>query len=187
MSLLTPELPAEIGGTVVERGHEVPGRKPGAALRGRCMIHDVSRACGGPGPHGWRQKEYPCGKLRGLCPGVARPRFAGSRPGDVEALVELALEPADRAERSRAGIDTMPGVPDSIRGFIGHVRHQADLTGRRILKGETVPRHGKVHPILNPHTRWIPKGRAASLTLKSLPLIRRTETVVSTPGPAADG
>ncbi len=35
VSLLTPELLAEVGRMVVERGHRVAGKKPGAALRGR--------------------------------------------------------------------------------------------------------------------------------------------------------
>ncbi len=66
---------------VVERGHRVAGKKPGAASRGRrdsfvagtdvhhpadrslpmdaarCMVRDVSRACGGLGPPGWRRQE----------------------------------------------------------------------------------------------------------------------------------
>ncbi len=69
VSLLTPELLAEVGRMVVERGHRVAGKKSGAALRGRrhsfvvgtdvhhptdrsllmdaarCMVRDVSRAC----------------------------------------------------------------------------------------------------------------------------------------------
>ncbi len=128
-----------------------PEKKPGAASRGRrhsfvagtdvhhptdrslpmdaarCMVRDVSRACGGPGP------------------------------------LRLALKLADRAEASCAEIDGRLGIPgpsDSIRGFIGHVRHRSDLIGRRILKGGTIPHRGKVHPISGPHTRWISKGKA---------------------------
>ncbi len=90
-------------------------------------------------------------------------RLANPRPGDVEAPLRLALKLADRAEAGRAEIDGRLGIPgpsDSIRGFIGHVRPPADLTGRRILKGGTVPHRGKVHPISGPHTRWISKGKA---------------------------
>ncbi len=172
---------------VVERGHRVAAEKPGAALRGRrhsfvagtdvhhptdrsllmdaarCMVRDVSRACGGLGPPGWRRKEYLCGKLRKGYLRVATSRLANSRPRDVEAPLRLALKLADRAEASCAETDGMLGIPgpsDSIRGFIGHVRHQADLTGRRILKGGTIPHRGKVHPISGPHTRWISKGKA---------------------------
>ncbi len=187
VSLLTPELLAEVGRMVVERGHRVAAEKPGAASRGRrhsfvagtdvhhpidrslpmdaarCMVRDVSRACGGLGPRGWRRKECLCGKLRRLCPGVATSRLANPRPGDVEAPLRLALKLADRAEASRAETDGRLGIPgpsDSIRGFIGHVRPRADLTGRRILKGGTIPHRGKVHPISRPHTRWISKGKA---------------------------
>ncbi len=182
VSLLTPELLA--GGRKDGRGEGPQGgrKKPGAALRGRrhsfvagtdvhhppdrsllmdaarCMVRDVSRACGGPGPPGWRRKEYLCGKLRRPCPGVATSRPANPRPRDVEAPLRLALKLADRAEiDGRLGI---PGSSDSIRGFIGHVRHRADLTGRWILKGGTIPHRGKVHPISGPHTRWISKGKA---------------------------
>ncbi len=164
-----------------------PEKKPGAASRGRrhsfvagtdvhhptdrslpmdaarCMVRDVSRACGGPGPPGWRRKEYLCGKLRKGYLRVATSRLANPRPRDVEAPLRLALKLADRAEAGRAEIGGMLGIPgpsDSIRGFIGHVRHRADLTGRRILRGGTVPHRGKVHPISGPHTRWISKGKA---------------------------
>ncbi len=140
----------------MERGHRVAEEKPGAALRGRrhslvagtdvhhptdrslpmdaarCMVRDVSRACGGPGLRGWRQKEYLWKKLR------------------------IALKLAGRAEAGCAEIGDRLG----IRGFIGDVRPRADLTGRRILKGGTIPHRGKVHPISGPHTRWIPKGKA---------------------------
>ncbi len=125
-----------------------PGRVPG--LRGL-------------GPPGWRRREYHCGKLRRLYPGVATSRLANPRPGDVEAPLRLTLKLADRAEAGLAEIDGRLGIPgpsDSIRGFIGHVRHRADLIGRRILKGGTVPHRGKVHPISGPHTRWISKGKA---------------------------
>ncbi len=172
---------------VVERGHRVAGKKPGAASRGRrdsfvagtdvhhptdrsllmdaarCMVRDTSRACGGPAPRGWRRKECLCGKLRRLYPGAATSRLANPRPRDVEVPRRLALKLADRAEAGRAEIDGMLGIPgpsDSIRGFIGHVRPRADLTGRRILKGGTIPHRGKVHPISGPHTRWISKGKA---------------------------
>ena len=187
VSLPSPELPAEVGRMVVERGHRVAGKKPGAALRGRrhsfvavtdvhhptdrslpmdaarCMVRDVSRACGGPGPRGWRRKEYLCGKLRKGYLRVATSRLANPRPRDVEVPRRLALKLADRAEASRAEIDGMLGIPgpsDSIRGFIGHVRPRADPTGRRILKGGTIPHRGKVHPISGPYTRWISKGKA---------------------------
>ncbi len=188
VSLLTPELPAEVGRTVVERGHRVAAEKPGDALRGRCdslvvetdvhyptdrsLLMDAAR-CGawsgtcpgpaGPGPPGWRRKEYLCGKLRKGYLRVATSWLANPRPGDVEAPLRPALKLADRAEAGRAEIDGMFGIPgssDSIRGFIGHVRHRADLTGRRILKGGTVPHRGKVHPISGPHTRWMSKGKA---------------------------
>ncbi len=172
---------------VVERGHRVAAEKPGAASRGRCdsfvagtdahhptdrslpmdaarcMVRDMSRACGGLGPPGWRRKEYLWKKLRKGYLRVATSRPANPRPGDVEAPLRLALKLADRAEASCAEIDGMLGIPgpsDSIRGFIGHVRHRADLTGRRILKGGTIPHRGKVHPISGPHTRWISKGKA---------------------------
>ncbi len=70
--------------------------------------------------------------------------------------LRLALKFAGRAEASRAEMGGMPGIPgssDSIRGFIGHVRHQADLIERRILKGGTIPHRGKVHSKSGPHTR----------------------------------
>ncbi len=114
-------------------------------------------------PHHRSWKEHLWKKLRRLCPGVATSRLADPRPRDVEAPLRPALKLADRAEASCAEIDGMSGIPgpsDSIRGFIGHVRPRADLTGRRTLKGGTIPHRGKVHPISGPHTRWISKGKA---------------------------
>ncbi len=173
---------------VVERGHRVAGKKPGAASRGRrrsfvagtdvhhptdrslpmdaarCMVRDVSRACGGPGAARLAAEGIPLRKApERLPPGVATSRLANPRPRDVETPVRPAPEPADRAEAGRAEMDGMSGIPgsgDGIRGFIGHVRHRADLIERRILKGGTIPHRGKVHPISGPHTRWISKGKA---------------------------
>ncbi len=71
--------------------------------------------------------------------------------------------PADGAEAGRAEIDGTSGIPESgdgIRGLIGHVRHRAGPTGRRVPGGGTVPRHGKVRSVLGTHTRWISKGGA---------------------------
>ncbi len=117
----------------------------------------------GSGPRGWRRKEHPCGKLRKGYLRVATSRLANPHPRDVEAPLRLVLKPAGRAEASRTEIDDRLGIPgsgDGIRGFIGHVRHRADLTGRRIPGGGTVPHSGKVHSILKPHARWISKGKA---------------------------
>jgi len=37
---------------------------------------------------------------------------------------------------------------------------QIDQTDRRLPRGEAIPRHGKVFSLFEPHTRWIPKGKA---------------------------
>ncbi len=133
------------------------------------------------GATGWRRKEYLCRKLRKAYLRVATSRLADPRPGDVEAPLRPALKLADRAEASRAEIDGMLGIPgpsDSIRGFIGHVGHRADLIERRILKGGTIPHRGKVHPISGPHTRWISKGKAGVPVKPGVP--------VRVPGTATD-
>ncbi len=136
---------------------------------------------GGLGPRGWRRKEYLCGKLRKGYLRVATSRLANPRPGDVEAPLHLALKLADRAEAGRAEIDGMLGIPgpsDSIRGFIGHVRHRADLTGRRILKGGRSGTAGRCtrypgrtpagYRRERPGSRWSPASLSASLRVCSI-------------------
>ncbi len=141
VSLLTPEFPAEVGKTVVERGHRVAGKSPAPRCAAAvipsspgptCTIRPAaacrwtrrgawSGTCPGPagglGPRGWRRKEHLCGKLRKGYLRVATSRLADPRPRDVEAPLRPARKLADRAEASRAEIDGRLGIPgpsDSI-------------------------------------------------------------------------
>ena len=56
------------------------------------------------------------------------------------------------------------GVPDwkidKIKYFLAPSVRQIDHVDRGLLKGETIPQNEKVFSILEPHTRWISKGKA---------------------------
>ncbi len=90
---------------------------------------------------------------------TARQPAPGGRGGAAPAVAEAGGRGGGqpRGDRRQFGY---PGPIGQYRGLIGHVRPRADLVGRRILKGGTIPHRGKVHPISGPHTRWISKGKA---------------------------
>ena len=56
------------------------------------------------------------------------------------------------------------GIPDwkidKIKYFLAHDVRQMDHVDRGLLKGETIPQNEKVFSILEPHTRWVSKGKA---------------------------
>ena len=85
VSLMRPELLAEVGRLVVESGHAVARKKPGGRLRGRCdslvvetdvhyptdlgllwdgvrcLIRETARAAAAHGVGGWRQHRWASG------------------------------------------------------------------------------------------------------------------------------
>ena len=69
--------------------------------------------------------------------------------GRVEALL---LELAAKGEP--------PRKINKIAYFLKHAVRQINQIDRRLLKGETIPHNEKVFSILEPHTRWISKGKA---------------------------
>ena len=149
--LLRPELLSAVGRLVVDSGHAVAGKKPGAPLRGRCdsfavetdghyptdvsllwdamrcSIRETARAGARHGVGGWRQWRHLSNSVRAL-------------EGKGVAAADLAV----------------------IRGHLEHARRQMDQVDRRLLQGEAIPHGEKVFSIFESHTRWVSKGKAGT-------------------------
>lgn len=188
VSLLTPELLSAVGRLVVESGHAVARKKPGAPLRGRCdsfvvetdvhyptdanllwdamrcMLRESGRAARRHGISGWRQWRHQLRLVRRLFHKVRGTRRAKRTPARVKAYVDrcfkLTARAADTVEALRAAGDGM--AAETIAGLIVHARRQVDQVERRLLLGETIPHEEKVFSIFEPHTRWVSKGKAGT-------------------------
>ena len=185
VSLLNPKLLVEVNRLIVESGHAVAGKKPGAPLRGRvdsfvaetdvhyptdvsllwdamrCLIRLTGRAATENDVPGWRQWKHLLNSVRKLFNAVRSTRRAS--PERVEAYLDRCRELVLRVE------ETLPALAANgasawtigeIEGYAAHARRQIDQVDRRLLKGETIPHDEKVFSIFEPHTRWISKGKA---------------------------
>ena len=189
VSLLRPELLSAVGRLVVDSGHAVAGKKPGAPLRGRCdsfavetdvhyptdvsllwdamrcSIRETARAAGKHGVGGWRQWRHLSNSVRALFNGVRSTRRAQGRPQRVEAYLARCEVLLGRVGATLGAL-AAKGVPAAdlavIRGYLGHARRQMEQVERRLLKGETIPHGEKVFSIFEPHTRWVAKGKAGT-------------------------
>ncbi len=188
VSLLTPEVLSAVGRLVVESGHAVARKKPGAPLRGRCdsfvvetdvhyptdvsllwdamrcVLRETGRAAGKHGVTGWRQWRYQSKSVRRLFNQVRGTRRAKRFPSRVKAYLArcemLVARSAETVEALRcAGHEASC---ESIAGFIAHARRQMDQVERRLLLGETIPHQEKVLSVFEPHTRWVSKGKAGT-------------------------
>ena len=185
VSLLRPELLVAVSQLVVESGHAVARKKPGAPLRGRCdsfvaetdvhyptdvsllwdamrcLLRETGRAAADRGVPGWRQWKHLTLQVRRLFHRVRRTRRA--RPEHVEAYLTRCLELVSRAgaalpELAAHGAEAWEII--EIESYIAHARRQIGQTDRRLLRGEAIPHGEKVFSIFEPHTRWIAKGKA---------------------------
>ncbi len=195
VSLLRPELLVGVNHLIVESGHAVAGKKPGAPLGGRCdsfvvetdvhyptdvsllwdalrcLLRTVGRAAAKSGARGWRQWKHLARLVRQLFHRVWVTHLA--RPEHVEAYLGRCLELVMRAEASLAdlmahGVKAWKIV--EIESCIAHAQRQIDQVERRLLRGETIPQDEKVFSIFEPHTRWIAKGKAGCLVELGVPV-----------------
>ena len=187
VELMTPELLREVNDLVAATGHKVLGKKPGAALVGRCdsfvvetdvhyptdfnllldsvrcLVRETAQACGDFG--GWRQHGHLARKIAALHRRVGTAQLQRSRPDEVRAYLKTALAIADKAADSLAALretDCPQGGLAEIERLLGHARRFADQIERRALKGEKIPHEDKVFSIHEEHTRWISKGKAGT-------------------------
>lgn len=184
---LTPELLREVNRLVVETGHKVAGKKPGAALVGRCdsfvvetdvryptdmgllrdsvrcLVREAAKACERCGVDGWRQHAHHTDAAEALYKKVNTAARWDSRPEDVLAFLTKSLELAAKAKGSlealRAAGCRRP-VLLKIRGLIGHAVDFAFQVSQRVLERKEIPHAKKVFSIFEEHTRWISKGKA---------------------------
>ena len=189
VSLVTPELLGKVSDLVVATGHRIAGKKPGAALVGRCdsfvvetdvhyptdvsllrdsalcLIREASRACEAFGVRGWQQRRHWERKVGDLFAGVRLAKSQGSRPDAVRSYLKACLKLAGKAEGSLAalkGTDCPEAALEEIARLVAHARRFADQIKRRVLRGETIPHGEKVFSIFEEHTRWISKGKAGT-------------------------
>ena len=192
VSLMSPELLVEVNQLIVESGHAVARKKPGAPLAGRCdsfvaktdvhyptdvsllwdamrcLIRDTGRAAIAADIPGWRQWKHQRRKVKGLYGRVRRTRRARSE--HIEAYLDCCRQLIERAGATfpalqQKGIDT-----GAISDLIAHAERQADQTRRRLLLDEQIPHHEKVFSIFEPHTRWISKGKAGCPAERGVPV-----------------
>ena len=183
VSLLTPELLAQVNALIVESGHPVARKKPGAPLAGRvdsfvvktdihyptdvsllwdamrCCIRDTGRICTAAGIPGWRQWKHLSRKLKALYNAVRRTRRA--KPADVEAYLDCCRRLVERIEETcpaleQKGIDT-----GGIRNCLSHAKRQIDQTRRRLLMDEQIPHGEKMFSVFEPLDRGSPRARPA--------------------------
>ncbi len=194
---MTPELLSAVGQLVVESGHAVARKKPGAPLRGRCdsfvvetdvhyptdvsllwdamrcLIRETGRAASPYALPGWRQWRHLRTGVKTLFNRVRSTRRARSRPERVKAYLARCGELADRAQETLGDLERIGAAEPlcmALRGFLGHARRQIDRVERRLLKGETIPHDEKVFSIFEEHTRWISKGKAGCAVELGVPV-----------------
>ena len=185
VSLLNPELLGKVNQLIVESGHTVVGKKPGAPLRGRCdssvaetdvhyptdvnLLRDAMRCMlRSAAPLGskldipkWRQWMQLQKSVKKRFNEVRNTRRASRK--DIKAYLKACAKLIGRVEALLVELPEK-GVPpqetDKIKQFAMHAVRQINQIDRRLLKGETIPQNEKVFSIFEPHTRWISKGKA---------------------------
>ena len=122
VSLMRPELLAEVGRLVVESGHAVARKKPGGRLRGRCdsfvvetdvhyptdlgllwdgvrcLIRETARAAAAHGVGGWRQHRHLGKRVKEGFNPVRSARRGKQTPEKVETYLGLCRDLVERAE-----------------------------------------------------------------------------------------
>ena len=189
VSLLTPELLSAVGRLVVESGHKVAKKKPGAPLRGRCdsfvvetdvhyptdvnllwdamrcLLRETGRAAARHSVGGWRQRRHLSREVRRLFNRVRSTRRAKRHPERVEAYLARCRALVVRARETLDALRSKgAGEPAcrAVEGFIAHAERQIDHAERRLVRGETIPHAEKVFSIFEEHTRWVSKGKAGT-------------------------
>ena len=185
VSLLTPKLLGKVNQLIVQAGHTVVGKKPGAPLRGRCdsfvvetnvhyptdvrllwdaircMLRCAGRTASTHDVSGFRQWVHLQESFKKRFNKVRTIKRAS--PKHIKAYLKACAELIDRVEALLLEL-VAKGEPrwkiNKIAYFLKHAVQQINQIDRRILKGETIPHNEKVFSIFEPHTRWISKGKA---------------------------
>ena len=193
VQLLTPELIDQVNHLTVQAGHEVAGKKCGAALRGRCDSRVAKTHVHFPTDVGLCWDAVRC--LIRTCAKAAEAFAvpAWRKHADRTRKVYKAFQQVRAAPRYwRNGVKTYlrqckknaTSVPGALACHVRYGRNGGgagkdravsaevvvDQIRRRILGGEKSPHAEKVFSIHKPHTRWISKGKAGVLPELGLPV-----------------
>ncbi len=196
VSLLTPRMPARVSKLPAASGHEVAGKKPGAALRGRVdsfcvetdvhfptdvnllmdavrrMVRETAREACRRGVPGWRQSEHPQAALRRRFHSVRTRRRQTEKAVKeylrfCRRLVAKANETFSASAAAGAGALKLCLIDSYLR----HARRQIGWVSRRLLRGEVIPQNEKVFSIFEPNARQLAEGKAGSPAALGVPTI----------------
>lgn len=188
--LLTPEVLDQIGSLVIDKGHDLFGKKD-KSLSGRCdsfvvetnvhfptdinllrdsmrkMITLIALIFADLGLTEWRQSEYILRKIKKMFNKANRLKRSKKQTESIAAhqtYIDTAMEYVLRTRRDIEILRTM-GYESILRlaaveQYIAHAERQIDQIRRRVIGGETIAHHEKVFSIFEPHTEWISKGKA---------------------------
>ena len=197
VSLLTPQLLADINRLVVGAGYEVLGQDVEGELTARCdsfvvetdvhyptdvsllwdamrsLLRTVARASEAQGETGWRQHKKLAGKVRRLFQRVRTRRRRKNQEKGVKAYLKQCERLLERADGSLEKLQESGASKEEIKEIerlAGLGRKLAGQVERRILKGETIPQEEKVYSIFEDHTRWCVKGKAGVLVELGVPV-----------------
>ena len=197
VSLLTPDLLAEVNRIVVGAGHDLVGHDGSQSLQGRCdsvvvetdvhyptdvsllwdavrsLIRTMAALCERHEVGGWRQAEHLKEKLKRYFNRVRTSRQRARSPRRVRAYLQLAVDLAARAGESLeelAGKGVAEEEVQAAKGYLDHVLRLADQVERRVLQKETIPQEEKIYSIFEEHTRWIAKGKAGQAVELGVPV-----------------
>ena len=187
VSLLTPELLAQVSLLVVESGHKVAGKKPGAPFGGRCdsfvvetdvhyptdvnllwdamrcLIRDTARSAKRHNLAGWRQSHYLLNQVRRRFQRVntaQRWRNKKRVTNYLKCCSKLIERAQDTLRELRRSVPNTLLEQVAIEHWLEHAQRQHDQVEQRLLKGAKIDHADKVFSIFEPHTRWCQKGKA---------------------------
>ena len=187
VSLLTPDLLAEVNRLVVDAGHELVGANAAEGLRARCdsfvvetdvhyptdvsLLRDALRRivvlaaglCLAAGVPGWRKRKYWLTTLKRLFNRVRSSRQRKKSAQRVKRYLEAAgriVRRAEEAVRRLQELGAEAGKVQDLVQFVEVARKLMDQIERRVLQGERIPHAEKMFSIFEGHTRWCCKGKA---------------------------
>lgn len=187
VSLLSPELLAEVSQLVVRAGYGVLGKDIDGEIEARCDsvvvetdVHyptDVSllwdalrcllRLAGALseqyGVGGWRKHKHLARQVQKLFQRVRTARKRKNQTSRVKAYLQRSEELLGRAEatlEALRGKGASKAEVEELERLAAVGRKLSEQVGRRILRGEAIPQAEKLFSIFEQHTRWCVKGKA---------------------------
>ena len=182
VSLLTPSILRQVNDLVVETGHEVVRKKPGAPLHGRVdsfvaktdvrhptdvsLLFDAIRTalsetvvlCDRYQLAGWRQHGYWHKQLKQSFQSV-RNSQRWSKPKRIKPYLKFCADLLERLQTSRACL-SLEARTELLDQRLSQAHLLWDQVQRRLIQGEKIPASEKIYSVFKPYSRWIAKGKA---------------------------